>query len=309
MRPQIALIVCSNRSDAQFDLIWKNVLLASELKEILLVFQGQGHPVLTEHPKIKVIFSHTKGRGNAINDGLGSVSDEVSIIGLTDDDCILNASWVKEMLFFFHKNPNVDLVFGRTLPYQKKKHLGAFCPSTFHKSKTNIITTQIGIHWQDVGFDNNCAVKKSVFNKIGGYKPWLGPGSVGQGGDDAEFILRALISGHKIGYDDLLIVYHNKWLSQQEIENQSDIYSIGGIAAYFFYGLQGVDKAWEIGMIHIKSCYWIATKDIKKNVIKLQFSTILRRIVAQSYIVLKGLSLAFLFSRLIKIPAKERILP
>lgn len=243
----LSIIICSNR---------KNIINIQKLKrisdntaiQIILVTQGYRYSQLPARIK-QISFPKNIGVSNARNIGIKYCISKSKIISFTDDDCIISSSWPSEIISYFLKKPDVDLVFGETKPYREKyyKAQNLYCPSVFRKRKeTPFITTSITSHWENVGLSNNMAIRSKVFQKLGGFQPWLGPGSIGSNGEDGEFIIRALRNNYKIGYHPKMKVLHNKWLSEEEMIRQSWSYTTGELASYGYYALQGEYKCFPI---------------------------------------------------------------
>lgn len=306
---KITIIVCTINNKKSFLNQWKTILDSPLLHKIILVMQGSSRSRQNSHPKVMKLFLRKKGSTRAMNHGLKYVSKESSIIAFTDDDCYIDKNWLKAINGAFIDNHSIDLVFGQTFPYRPGKHKGKFCPSTFSKSpnKPTVVST-IGKHWVDVGFSNNFATRKKVFDRIGVFKEWLGPGSYGIGGDDAEIILRCLITGYKIGYNHKMSVYHDKWLNNEETRKLLWGYYSGGIAAYYFYALQGVKETMSAVIHHFKTGLKNITSDlgiIRDRPLELLHRT--RTMGSELYFMIRGFLLAFVYAKIKPIPFKEDV--
>ena len=302
----LTLIVCSNRKNNRYQLIWHQIINDRCLKKILFCTQGLARQNTVNHKKIIQLKLTSKGRSNALNEAFGIVDSK--IIGLTDDDCIVGRKWTQYAVKTLSNN-SVDLVYGQTKSFQPFKHKGKFCPSIFKKSPNKYsITNKIGKHWENVGFDNNVAIKQHVVDNIGGYKWWLGPGSIIPAAEDAEFILRAQIAGYKIAYNPKMIVYHNKWLSSLENEKLMLDYSLGGLTVYGYYTFQGVVNCKPIMILYINYFFYEIKKAIKMFIyLKLSFYRCLKLIFKYSFYLIKGIFVAFFFARVLPIPERENV--
>src|SRR3990170_5346211 len=270
MNNNLTLLVCSNREGINFSDIWSKVINDKRLDKIVLVTQRKANDYNNRQSKVLHIKLTNLGRSNAINRGLEEIHSK--FVGLTDDDCFLDKNWVSQAVKSLG-GPFVSLVYGQTFPYQPQKNKGKRCPCTFTKTPNKYsVVSHTHKHWVDIGFDNNAAIKKELFDKIGGYKWWLGPGSIGKNAEDAEFILRALISKHSIAYNPSMIVYHNKWLTQQEWKNAAQIYLCGGVGAYGFYGMQGIEECWTVVKSYSFDTFRNIIDEIKKFFDKPSFS-------------------------------------
>lgn len=307
MENKLTLLVCSNRKGVAFPDIWKQVIDDKRLDKIILVTQGNANSYLNRQSKVMHVRLTNTGRGKAINRGLQEVHTE--FVGLTDDDCYLHKDWISHAINVL-SDPSVSMVYGQTFAYQAKHNKGKVCPCTFtKKSNTYTVVSNIRRHWTDIGFDNNAAIKRSVFEEIGGYKWWLGPGSIGKNAEDAEFILRALITKHHIAYNPAMIVYHNKWLTKQAWKHALRIYLCGGVAAYGFYAMQGIKECQLVVKSYILGTLHDTISDIKGLHRKPEtFTRMIKDTFANFYYLCWGLMIAFLFARVIPIPKKENVI-
>jgi len=276
------------------------------LDKIVLVTQGKANSYKNRQSKVVHIKLTNTGRSNAINAGLQEIFTE--FVGLTDDDCYLHKDWVSQAVKVL-TNPSVSMVYGQTFAYQPEKNKGKECPCTFTKKPNkDAVVSHISKHWIDVGFDNNAVIKKSVFEEIGGYKWWLGPGSIGENAEDAEFILRALISKHKIAYDPSMIVFHNKWLTKKEWKHASLIYLCGGVAAYGFYSMQGVEECRLVVKFYISEVFRSIIHEIREYIHKPSFPPyLIKDTLANLYYLCWALTVAFLFAKVVPIPERENV--
>lgn len=304
--PKISLVVCSNRENQKYQNIWNRLRLDLSQIHIILLTQGKANHKQDRSHNVIHIKLESIGRSRAINSGLRIV--KTGYIGLTDDDCIIDEKWLTQAVKTLD-NYSFDLVYGQTKPYLPNKHIGQFCPSTFSKiSNVVSVTNNIGKHWENVGFDNNAVIKKRVFDNIGGYKWWLGPGSIIPAGEDAEFILRAQIARHKIAYNPDMIVYHNKWLNTSENEKLMHNYALGGLTVYSFYALQGVKECSEIMFEYIHQ-FIDRIKFNIKQIVKQPYNTncYIKEIMLNLFYLSKGLIIAYVFARIIPISSKENV--
>lgn len=187
------------------------------------------YKVLHKFPKTKYFHSKQSGKSRGLN--LAIKLSSTSNLAFSDDDCLPDANWLKNVVETFEKNPKITGVFGRTLPYQPEKHKGLTCPSTFDRKIEHYVTAPCK-HWEKIGFGNNMAWKKSFFEKYGLFKEWLGPGSIGSNAEDAEIALRALTNKQVLFFNPKMIVFHNKWLNNQEYQKQMLSYVCGEMACY-----------------------------------------------------------------------------
>ena len=196
-----------------------------------------------------------KNKSKAINQAIVQASGD--IIALTDDDCIVSPTWIHHIQDSFAKYPDSSCVTGNTYPYGDIAPLA--CPPTINTRTKVYIKPQ---KHTAIGYGNNIAFKKSVFPSVGGFKIWLGPGSVGSNCEDGEMILRLLARGYKILHNEQMIVYHNKNLKKTNYNKQQCSYMCGEMACYTYYGLLG----WKFARRVIQKNSIDSYQDIKQTI-------------------------------------------
>lgn len=243
--------------------------------EIIVVDQSeddstkiQFQHVRSQYQNIRTLYIHQKKRGisNARNTGIQKASGNIVIF--TDDDCIVKNSWIQEIVQSFHSHPQIQGVYGKTLPFNKRE--GEICPCTFTRSAPRIISRPC-YHVKYFGFGNNMAYRKSLFSDTGLFKTWLGTGSVGLSAEDSEFAQRILLSDKIIFYNPKAVVFHNKWLAARDMEQQIRLYTCGEMACYGYFCFQGFSFAKAIVLNNIKDSF-SKLENIVKMVLKLQWN-------------------------------------
>lgn len=300
---EIALVICSNRLEEPLKIF-------NGFSGIKIVFVSQIKNNAQKRnlsKNFEILYDNKSGVSNAKNLAISCLlkDKKTKLIIFTDDDCIPTNNWIEEILRSFSINKEIDLLFGQTKVYQPHRHTSERCFSAFKKATTKL--PQLGdLHWREIGYSNNMAIKADVFEKIGLFKVWLGPGSIGQAAEDAEFILRSQIAGCTIDYNKRMIVYHNKWLKNEEVGRQQRIYAIGGIAAYAFFYFQGVSEC-KKGLVAqlntSKKRIYREAKKIIKYYSKKHTLLLLKEILA----VVKGLLIGIWFAYSISTTERENV--
>lgn len=275
----------------------------SDYHKYEIIVADQGDPSFTSQnvclPTIQSL-STQRVRAGGKSAALSAVTHLIKgdIVVFTDDDCIVSKYWLSRIVETFRKNSNVDAVFGQTKPYQPKKHPGMMCPSVFMASSPRVIDKPI-FHAKHIGFGNNMAIRKSVFDAAGGFKSWLGPGSIGSNAEDGELALRMLLQGKKIFYNPSIVVFHNKWLTPGETRKQNLSYLCGEMACYGYFHFQHHAFATPIVYKNIFDIY-SKSKKLLKSILLFQWNkrllnaagTIGLEIVSQ----IRGLLVGYVFA-------------
>lgn len=207
--------------------------------EIIICDQSHTQKTYSTTRTLSIRYSHVPrgGKSAALNKGIELA--QYNILAFTDDDCIADEAWLTHIAATFKQNKGVAGIFGKTLPYHPQKHKGLICPSTFNGGNKKKHVTTPSYHARHIGYGNNMAFRRKVLKKLGGFKTWLGPGSIGSNAEDAELALRVLIGGHTLQYNPSVTVYHNKWLSNNEMRRQNLSYVTGELACYTYFFMQG----------------------------------------------------------------------
>lgn len=191
-------------------------------------------PFYNKHPYITEIISHQTGVSRARNLGIKyAIKHGAKILAFTDDDCIITKNWIKNINKTF-TNPNVDVVFGRTLPYQPQKHLDFYCPCTFSKKNKKTILNPTSIV-ENVGTGNNFAITSKLIKKVGLFSTALGPNTKIPGSEDIDYFIRIIKNNFPTYYQNKALIYHNKWLSKKELFSLYQKYTFAITYVYCYH--------------------------------------------------------------------------
>lgn len=154
------------------------------------------------------------GKSHALNTGLAAV--EGGIVAFVDDDHRVDPGYPLAVVDAFHEFPEAGLVCGRILPDWTGEEPAWVHHETFYP----IYPLPVPRYdqgkqgrWIDLQGPlpggGNLAVRKQVFEAVGGFSPALGPKGHDLGGsEDSEFVLRALKAGFRIRYAPAMVQYH-----------------------------------------------------------------------------------------------------
>jgi len=244
--------------------------------------------------KIKYIQLSNSGKTKAVNQAIRFSRGE--ILSFIDDDNIVNPDWLQVINAYFSKNPKIDGVFGKILPYKPSARANRICPSVFLLQKPAIVTDPYVIHHQSLGLGSNMSLKKQMLDRIGYFMEWLGPGNFGFcGGEDGELIHRMLLNRAVLAYDPRACVYHNRWLSYNDHRALQAGYTGGEIAYSFYYWLKGDRKMSSVvdQLIHQR----IGASGLRGAMKKLNLNIFFRElkyILWETLSILKGITVALI---------------
>jgi GT2 family glycosyltransferase len=228
--------------------------------------------ILKFFPRVKYLRSNRTGKSKGLNEAIAFSS--ASLLAFTDDDCLVDKNWLKTIFETFQKEKKIVGLFGRTNPHQPIKHKGLTCPSTFDHRESKYIS-QPCKHWEEIGFGNNMAWRRSFFQELGLFKEWLGPGSIGSNAEDAEIALRALINGKMLLFEPKMRIAHNKWLNKKELQKLELSYLCGEMACYGYLSFLGDKTSKDVLRKNLSNSLFDFKKDfLLRNAIKLRGSLV-----------------------------------
>ena len=247
---KLFIIIPSNRYQ---ELLRETVDIIEKTKTQCIFVKQNLPPFYKNHPYIKEIISKQTGVSYARNLGIKfALKHNAKILAFTDDDCIITKNWIKNIKKTF-TNPNINVVFGRTLPYQPEKHPHLYCPCTFSKKNFEPIYKSTSIV-ENVGTGNNFAVTSKAIHKNGLFSTALGPNTKIPGSEDIDFFIRIIKNNFPIYYQNQALIYHNKWLSEKDLFNLYQKYTFAITYVYLYH-------AFHTNIQYFKILFHIFLKD------------------------------------------------
>ena len=180
--------------------------------EIVVVDQGNGtrtETLLRELGPVAAGIVHVRQgrRGLSASRNAGLEAATSTVVAVTDDDCVPDASWIGELKRAFAAKDAPDAVCGRVLP------LGPAEPDRVAvSSRTSKVPREFtgnALPWV-VGTGANFAARRDLVRAAGGYDERLGAGSAGGAGEDLDVVRRLLRHGARIRYEPRSLVYHER---------------------------------------------------------------------------------------------------
>jgi glycosyltransferase involved in cell wall biosynthesis len=145
--------------------------------------------------RLRVVRSDRKGLSVARNTGVAEA--RAPIVAFTDDDCRPEAGWPTAMLRVFQEDPEASLVFGRVrLPPE----VGSIGYAASFEPTQRVIHGGIPLPSVSLGVGANFAIRREVHEALGGFDPFLGPGTphFRAGGEETDLLIRALHRGYRV---------------------------------------------------------------------------------------------------------------
>jgi len=217
----VSIVVCTyNRAeslratlaslDAQqtpSDLTWELVVVDNNSTDataaVIEEFAGTARTI------VRSLFAGEQGLSRARNAGVaGSRGD---IVAFTDDDVHPAPHWISRIVA--NMQAGADIVGGPILPLWSRPPPAWLSDPSFHGILTIMqhpeFAEVVDAHRQPCVWGANMAVRRSVFDRVGVFDPRRGlQGSRRYGGEDTEFVRRALAAGYRAVYDPSVVVWH-----------------------------------------------------------------------------------------------------
>lgn len=299
------LIATCNRPDKLVSCIQSIVANGYSQYEILIADQSdnqRSRDIIKKITGYNIRYFPLETKGKSIGLNLLLPHARGKYLAFTDDDCLVDRNWLKNIVIYFDNHPRVDGVLGKVLPYRGGPPRFN-CPSVADFDKNYPISAENIIEYKFFGQGNNMSFRKTVFEKIGGFREWLGPGSVAGIAEDIEYLYRAVINGLIFVSEPSILLYHNRWLSEKESQELYLKYTSGLMALASYYLFYQRDKKMMrvinskfqdrvISKIRQLIRLLVGRRKIKRSNTILEF----RYVPWQIYAILKGLFWGFAYS-------------
>jgi GT2 family glycosyltransferase len=200
--------------------------------------------------RFQYIFEPRQGKSIALNAGVRIATGDILVF--TDDDCIPDPYWLANIASEFTKDETLAVLGGRVELYNKSDR-----PVTIRDFPDRaLIDTSDKLFLYLVGA--NMAVRRPVFDLVGNFDPFLGPGSrLGAVMEDLDFLYRAFRQGLKMLYSPEVRLFHNHGrTSDEQIHSLNHKYVVGR-GAFYCKHVCGRDRN------VLKMAYWEVRSQLK----------------------------------------------
>lgn len=180
---------------------------------------------------LRYCFEGSQGLSYARNTGIKYAKGEIIIF--TDDDCIVDANWLIEILLEFRSDAELMVLGGRIELYNQNDQpitLRRLTERRLFSSPQQIFSLLAGC---------NMAFRKSAFMSIGEFDVHYGAGQKIPSAEDSDFFYRTFRLNHKMVYCPNVLIYHNHGRrSDKQVDKLKKGYVIGQGALYCKYMLK-----------------------------------------------------------------------
>jgi GT2 family glycosyltransferase len=209
--PVITVVVSTrNRGDSIVKTV--ETILSSDYSQFELRVIDQSEDESTEasllpfvkNPHLQYLRTVSKGVSTGRNLGINSTQNE--LIAVTDDDCEIPRGWLKGLAAAFSVDPRIGVIFGNVLPGPHDPSAG-FIPSYVRKDP--FLARSIYEKNRVEGMSACMGLRRSVWQRLGGFDGRLGPGTPFRAAEEADFTIRTLLAGYFV-YEtpNVAIIHH-----------------------------------------------------------------------------------------------------
>jgi glycosyltransferase involved in cell wall biosynthesis len=190
------IIIPTSRGKVLHSTINSIILQTERDWELIVVSQGNDEEIskvvkkyIESDNRIKYLNIARKGASRARNAGIESSSGE--LIALIDDDCEAARDWLETYSNLIEKHPDVGLFGGSVVRPSKPQSRIGVCPHVipaevvFDPRKTPD-NPPPGFYW----FSANVVMRRKVYEAVGPFDEYLGPGTEFPGAEDTDYMLR-----------------------------------------------------------------------------------------------------------------------
>lgn len=195
-------------------------------------------PVVREFASLGVRLAEAGGQGLSIARNVALLNASHDIVAFTDDDVVVEPTWLRNLVFGFSRDSRVACVCGMvpsvelTSPAQSYFDRRVDWASTCEPALFDIANPPAGdplfpLRVAKYGTGANFAVRKSAVVEMGGFDEGMGAGSPTGGGEDIDLFVRTVVSGRLLAREPSAVVWHRHRRTIGELERQIHDYGLG----------------------------------------------------------------------------------
>jgi len=156
----------------------------------------------------------TPGKSHALNRAISMI--DADLVAMVDDDHRVDESYLVSVCKAAHDNPEATMLCGRILPdWDGREPRWVHDTGPYRIYPLPVPRQDFGDDAHEIGIDGpipgggNQILRRAVFERVGAFALDLGPqGHDLGGGEDTEFMLRALRKGERLVYEPTISQYH-----------------------------------------------------------------------------------------------------
>jgi GT2 family glycosyltransferase len=187
-------------------------------------------------PDLRYLEEPRAGLARARNAGLAAAQGD--LVAFTDDDTVLDRSWIRRFVERFERSDDVDCVTGLILPLELEtesqlllEQFAAFGkgfePRTYRLPEQRNGYPVYPYAPGSIGSGANTVARRAVALELGGFDTALGAGTPAAGGEDLDLYIRLILSGCAVAYEPGAIVWHQHPDGAGRLRSQVYRYGVG----------------------------------------------------------------------------------
>jgi len=137
-------------------------------------------------------YQRSTSRGLSAGRNIGVRSSGCELIAMTDDDCAVEADWLDELSAAIRQDPRIGVVLGNVTAGPHDRGMG-FIPGYVRSAP--YLARSLRDKWRVEGIGACMGLRRSCWERLGGFDPLMGGGGRFRSADETDFIIRALAAG------------------------------------------------------------------------------------------------------------------
>lgn len=197
---------------------------------------------LSDPTRVRIVSEPRRGASSARNRGIDVSTGE--FIAFTDDDVIVDRNWLRALAARFESDAEVEAIGGMVRPTEIdttsqlwfEEFYGGFTRSYVPKKwSIEIVGDSDPLFPYSAGhFGAGCnlAVRRTTFQRLGGFDARLGVGTRSMAGEDLKLFIEVVMAGGTVAFEPAALVRHSHRETSNEFMFQVFSYGIGLTAMY-----------------------------------------------------------------------------
>jgi glycosyltransferase involved in cell wall biosynthesis len=205
------------------------------------------------HANLRYVHTPTPGLSRAYNIGVRATTG--TLIAFTDDDCAAPNDWITSIARAFSNEPDAEMLYGQVLLPESLRDHPEQVP-TLPIARPARLSKREG--FRIFGMGANFALRRSLFERIGGFDEILGGGAPLRSSQDFDFQYRAYLAGAVILLRPEVAVDHYGVRTPAQWPATHRAYGIGDGAFYFKHVRCGDSYALRL---LVQRLAWLAARE------------------------------------------------
>ena len=241
--PPISVVICTRNRTALLTQALESVLACDyPTFEVILVdnagAEAETRALALNHPDPRVRFVSEPRPGVSRGRNRGLRAAAYDLVAFVDDDVVVDEAWLTGIAGGFARAADVALVCALVPTGEIRTRTQAWFDHrvTWGDARAArqyrlsdppadlpLFPFQVGSYGTGASF----AVKRSVYEEVGGLDVAMGPGTATMGGEDIDLFVRVLAAGRAIAVEPAAVVWHRHRDDLPALEKQAIGYGIG----------------------------------------------------------------------------------